>query len=313
MFSKTKFHMIWLSLVGLLLSCGTYIGNPGESDPEVLPAEVEQANNTDEALKDKKLIIAVADSAIDELSEVNILVTSIAVRADGATEDDEGWIEMSLTQTSAINLLDYQGGDSLNLGFIDDLASGTYSEIRVVLDKSNPISAVDTTGASVAIRAPSASSSGIKIKGAFTIDGDQRKLVLDFDLRQSIRKTGQSYMFSPVIRLVDRAEDASISGSAGDSDYVCLYPEGYADEIDENCTGSEGSSRVTDGTYKIGHIPPGNYFLVAFDDDEDILRGEVFALAADDNLVIDISENGDADDGDDGDDDDDAEDDEEDD
>ena len=132
--------------------------------------------------------------------------------------------------------------------------------------------ALDLNGEEVNLRAPSATSSGIKVKFDFTISAEnQVALTLDFDLRQSLRKTGNSYMISPVIKPSNDADTTIVRGES-EANVVCLYSEGSSADEDDGCDTAEGTAKVKSGAYVIPFVEAGNYFIRFFNEDELLCR-----------------------------------------
>lgn len=65
-----------------------------------------------------------------------------------------------------MDLLAFQGGDAFPLGAVD-LAEGTYTELRLVLNEAEPAKVVLPDGAEQAMFVPSGDESGLKVKTSF--------------------------------------------------------------------------------------------------------------------------------------------------
>lgn len=271
-------------------SCGTYVGNPEEDDdsnPQVItkgdtiPGSQDPENS--ENFPDELILISLADAPIDDLSEVNVKIAEISLKSS----DGEGWNTLELAVSEAINLLAYQDGNKIALAVSSTIATGDYSQIRVILDDADPITAKDLEGNSVTIRAPSASSSGILIKYDFTIASEeQTRLTLDFDLRQSLRKTGNSYQLQPVIRAANDSTVSSIIGSST-SKIICLYLSDSAGDGDDSCDNALGTAKVKGGAFVLPFVNPGNYYIRSFDSDGQFQDSEIFNVQEGETVNVD--------------------------
>jgi hypothetical protein len=125
-------------------------------------------------------------------------------------EEDNGWYSI-LDDSMTVNLLDYQNGNTLELGETE-LEAGQYNQIRLILGDNNNV-VID--GETYNLSTPSAQQSGFKLLVNATVEEDQvYELVIDFDASQSIVETGNgNYILKPVLRTVDLEEQGSISGT----------------------------------------------------------------------------------------------------
>ncbi len=288
----TLIAILWISG-----ACGTYVGNPEDDDTSTAqpapndpnspgdgggsgtgsnPGDPNQGNYEDEII-----VISLADAPIEDLSEVNVLVDSLSVKPSTGE-----WISLDLATNEAINLLNYQDGNKLALGISKTLPSGDYNRIRILLNADTPVTARDTNGDEVSIRAPSATDSGIQVSYQFTISDDtQTSITLDFDLRSSIKKTGNSYMIQPVIRASNDKLSASLEGNSAGK-VVCLYASNATADNDDSCETSAGSAKVKNGIFKIHFIEAGNYFIRTFNEDDSIEDSETFTVQEGEKKVL---------------------------
>ncbi|WP_428236193.1 DUF4382 domain-containing protein [Gracilimonas sp.] len=167
-----------------------------------------------------KISLTDAPAAYDE---VNIEIRQVLVNQDEDAEEpndngedndegeeDNGWFSI-LDDSMTVNLLDYQNGNTLELGETE-LEAGQYNQLRLILGDDNTV-VVD--GETYALATPSAQQSGLKLLVNATVEEDQvYELVIDFDASQSIVETGNgNYILKPVLRTVNLEEQASIAGT----------------------------------------------------------------------------------------------------
>lgn len=95
-------------------------------------------------------------------------------------------------------------------------------------------------------------------------------MVIDFDLRKSVKATGQGhgsdarYMMKPVLRMIASSEAGDMQGTASDGGVICLYPTGTPLDGNDECEASAASGVGKDSTFKIAFIPAGTYSLRIF-------------------------------------------------
>lgn len=155
--------------------------------------------------------LAVTDAPIDGVVAVVLQFTEVRLRrADGS------WIDYPLKTPKSVDLLQLQGNRTENLLTDETLPIGQYDEIRLILDAAPMTNYVDLgTGGLEELIIPSGTSSGLKIKGDFSwLSHESMTMVIDFDLRQSIKMAGRSgrYMMQPVVRLVNADESGLLRG-----------------------------------------------------------------------------------------------------
>lgn len=126
------------------------------------------------------------------------------------TNNEENEINVELERPGIYNLLDYTAGIDTLLGSIT-LPEGKISQIRLILGDNNSI---ETTNDSMALKIPSGSESGLKIKVNQTVTtGDSLDLTIDFDASRSVVAQGNGkYLLKPVLRLISPSNDGSIKG-----------------------------------------------------------------------------------------------------
>lgn len=237
------------------------------------------------------------DGPIDDTNIEGVFVTVASVKVDGEEIDD-------FNGKQTIDLMAYQNGEVKKLGGAD-LAAGTYTDVRLVLDYdqdddgNSPGTYVLTKdGVKHALKATANASNEIKIDAA-TLDVPQSgntTAVIDFDLRKSIRynnsgSTTSDYQFvtdselATSARLAMKSNSGTIKGKvtdglnfAGDKIVVYAYQKGEFGSSETDPQGTSGimfknavSSAVTDanGNYTLAFLESGDYELhfVGYDDD----------------------------------------------
>ena len=142
------------------------------------------------------------------VSAVNVTVTEVSLRTaedeNGDTErltlvPDEPWI---------INLLDYQGGNTVLLA-IGNVPAGEYGHIRLEVSAAELVMDDDGDPVTIDVVEPIFNPSGkVDIPGPFLLsDGMDMAVTLDFDAALSVQvnATGgqHAYILRPVINVVD--------------------------------------------------------------------------------------------------------------
>ena len=212
-----------------------------------------------------------------------------SVDADSGKDDDShsntdprhGWVTLA-TPNQAFNLLDLQGGKSVNLAQ-PTLPTGTYRGFRLVLDVDKSSITLKNgsvlTAANGGIKFPSAGRSGIKINLArpFSVVGGKSQMLIDFDLGRSFVMRGHStgkngLIFKPVIRATAVEETGGISGTIHDSTAtgtpaahasVEILKAGTAltDTVSANVVATTTSD--ANGVYSAMWLQPGTYAVRA--------------------------------------------------
>lgn len=144
----------------------------------------------------------------EDFDSILLNVVSLQLRMKDAADGDDGWREL-LTEEERPFVLDLRrllAGELIQLAE-GELPVGKITEIRFVLDGKDPGHAVPVGGVDpddrVAVRVPSGTTSGLKIKGpAIEIEeGETRELRVEFDVRASLRDEADGIRIRPVIQL----------------------------------------------------------------------------------------------------------------
>jgi hypothetical protein len=191
------FHLITLLLCACLAACGTDTGSSGSGSDSV--------SSIGDGLSGDRpgLTLRLTDAPFDEAVGVMLTFVEVRMRKKGGG----GWVSIDLSDNpQQIDLAALQGIKSAPLLFDKDVPYDDYDELRLILDTTTPMANMITLsgGGTPELKIPSSASSGIKIKGDFTVsDTMPTLLVVDVDLRQSIKQTGPDYIMNPVVRLVN--------------------------------------------------------------------------------------------------------------
>jgi hypothetical protein len=233
------------------------------------------------------LSVSITDSPIDSANVTGVFITVTEVQVRTA---DSGWVKLTgFAGPKTYNLLDLTRGVSDALGNID-LPGGSYTQIRFLLDAPVKGSPKPTSpgcyvefkdGTSEALFVPSASTSGYKALGNFTVPVNGAvSIAADFDVRKSVHATGVSssrLILSPVIRLIVSNQAGKIGGSvtnipANTGIVIYAYTSGTYTAAEAADPASADSSRFPNavtsdkvdslGVYNIAYLAPAKYDLV---------------------------------------------------
>lgn len=201
-----------------------------EDDEE--PVNVREAEGTGKAS------IYLTDAPVDnqEISAVFISITGVEAKGP------EGWINLkNFDEPVSIDLLSYQNGESFLL-IEEQIAAGTYTEVRLNLNIQENGGTTDTQGSYIQFKdgskkilyTPGGEQTGYKAIGGFTVpENGNASVTLDFDVRKALVAAGKEdkYLLKPAIRLV-------ANGNAG--------------TIEGELSGTEGFNRVVAFVYQNG-------------------------------------------------------------
>jgi len=216
-------------------------------------------------------------------ADSSVLDDSLDDNDNGGNHDvSKGWVTLA-TPNQSYNLLDLQGGKTVNLGQVT-LPTGTYRGFRLILDTDK--SSVTLTDGTVltgnstpGIKFPSAGKTGIKVELAapIQITTNETVMVIDFDLGRSFVMRGNSIehnglLFKPVIRGTARDVAGAISGTVralsdtgavvGGATVELLAPGTViTDTASANVIATTGTDST--GKYAFAFLRPGTYAVRA--------------------------------------------------
>jgi hypothetical protein len=155
--------------------------------------------------------LRLTDAPVDGAAAVEMQFIEVRLRRNDGT-----WINFPFDQPKSIDLLKLQGILTSDLLVDIPLGVGRYDEIRLLVDDApmaNHVKLLD--GRFFELDIPSGRTAGLKIKGDFIIFKTRpTSLVIDFDLRQSVKRNGKSgkFNFKPKLRLADVANSDHLLG-----------------------------------------------------------------------------------------------------
>ena len=231
------FYYLFLTLQ--IVACGTDTqsaasGNPiSGTPPNTSGNSVTVTNSGGTSTAEKSsFFLRLTDAPIDNAAKVVITLLSVELIASGPDRS----VLFEFTEPKVIDLLQLQGTQTIELLSNMEIDAGEYNEIRLVIDDSGMNSFIELSdGATHALKIPSGSTSGLKLKGSIVIPSNKPgKFTIDFDVRQSIVHAGKSsnYLLKPVLRIVD---DSLVGHIRGTIDPALLTDASCSDtDIDTN-------------------------------------------------------------------------------
>ncbi|MDZ7669051.1 MAG: DUF4382 domain-containing protein [Gammaproteobacteria bacterium] len=237
----------------VLAACG---GGGGSSSPDPTEAESGPATGS--------LSGGITDAAVDEVSAVNLRVTAVEFREEGAGEDDFVTIDLTDEDGNALefNLLEFQNGEVFTLFEDVEVPAGVYEHTRLVLESpaQTPMqcngqdpeegSHVEViSGGLVPIFIPSGANTGVKLASPFRVPANgSAEIIIDFDLRQSLHRPPpfDCYFLRPAFRVEASETTGRIAGTV---DSLLLDGSNELCSDDDPATGNavyvyEGADRL---------------------------------------------------------------------
>jgi hypothetical protein len=194
------------ALCALLAACGGGGGGGSESGSSV------DGNVSSPGALKSSFTLSLTDAPIDDAAAVEMQFIEVRLRRSDGT-----WVNFPFDQPKTINLLKLQGMLTSDLLVDIPLGVGHYDEIRLLVDDAPMASHVELLDGSFAeLDIPGGRTAGLQIKGDFMIFKTRpTSLVVDFDLRQSVKRKGKSgkYMFKPKLRIADKANAGHLLGN----------------------------------------------------------------------------------------------------
>lgn len=162
-----------------------------------------------------RLDLDITDAPVDSAEKVVVVFTGVTLQAEDGTR-----IELDFNEPKELDLLSLQNGETASLLDEQELKSGDYEWIRLLV-MANGVSSnsyIEVDGARHQLVIPSGSETGLKLVSGFTVDSEETTHVtIDFDLRKSVVLANDEYKLKPALRLVDNSEAGHISGTVDNS------------------------------------------------------------------------------------------------
>ncbi|MCG6889294.1 MAG: DUF4382 domain-containing protein [Gammaproteobacteria bacterium] len=266
-----------LALCALLAACGGGSGSGSDAN----------GNTSSPGATKSSFTLRLTDAPVDDVAAVEMRFIEARVRRDDGT-----WINFPFDSPKTIDLLKLQGLLTADLLVDIPLGVGHYDEIRLLVDDAPMSSNIRLhDGTFVELDVPSGRSSGLTVKGDFMIlKARPTTVVVDFDLRKSIKRSGNSgkYNFRPALRLVDDANAGHLLGivtidrlfstpACSDSDvdtfnavYVYEGHDVIPDDINQSSTTDvepitttviKFDARTLKYKYEAAYLPEGDYTI----------------------------------------------------
>lgn len=244
------------------------------------------------------------DSAGDGMGEFSLRLTDAPITTAGSVwvtfsevhlkpADGGDWVRHVLPMPKPVDLMTLQGMATADLAVNVRVPAGEYEEIRLLVDDSLPSkNEIVTSTGTYSLTIPGGSSSGLKIKGNFTVGVERAAtLVADIDLLQSLVMVAPGdYQLRPVVRLVENAsaghlrgtvdasrlDDSTTSCSDGDPGsynavYVYSGHDAQVEDIDQSAMDADDQPLTTtkiwldpasgEYVYEVAYLPAGDYTL----------------------------------------------------
>ncbi|MEG9327723.1 protein of unknown function [Salinimicrobium catena] len=253
----------------------------------IVSCSKDEDDNTEPSAETYNTTVEVTDAPIDNAEVKGAFVTITNIKINGKAL--EGF------NTTTVDLLAYQNGETLPLGDVD-LEAGATSTIVVELsndadDKGEAVANYILLEGGEKVELALGTTEIVLTDAAEVVAGANNAIVLDFDLRKMIAAEGEGYKFvsgsdlQGSIRAVNRVNAGAIAGTVEDSNdtaetiVVYAYEKGKysADQANENASGVAFSGAVnsavvseTNGSYSLNFLEEGEYELhyAAYEQDE---------------------------------------------
>ena len=224
----------------------------------------------------------------------------------------EGWIQLALVASPyAIDLLQFQDGNTTELVPPTRLASGTYTQVRVVVESATMRFAIkDEHGEITATNDITVEVPSEKLRTdtnfEFFVDGDAAAdLVIHFDLSVSIVVSGTasepSYKLKPVLHLFeDPLQAATIEGhidndSFGDSEIaIIIVKDSRGEEFTRVEVQKSDAGDSTSTGFSIFWLVPNEYYTVEIDLDknEGVTEGDSMDVDCSETAALTVDKDG---------------------
>lgn len=264
-----------------------------------------------------RVSVSLTDMPVDHAEQVVIAVSGVAFKPEGSRPEEV--VDFS---PRAIDLLQYQNGETAVLLQNTPMEAGRYQWLRLIVDTEPNVrdSYIVIDGQECELNVPSGAETGLKMNRPIDVPADgSLALTVDFDLHKSIHTPpGQAsgacatgYVLRPTLRLVNDEDvgaiDGTVSFASGTVPAECkpnvyLYEGAVVPDDSEDETAASPdvdpyavvSVDIPDGsvtgTYQAAFIPAGSY-TAAFTCDEDTEADELLAFVPPEGVPVTVQNN----------------------
>jgi hypothetical protein len=239
------------------------------------------------AAKDSTLSLSITDAPVHDALKVEVNFSGVEIKpkdgsavtysickdpTDGSNPPiiEQGDCSASAPSFVTIDLLQQTAGASYLLLDQVDAPPGEVNWVRLTLtDPAGKITL--SSGAEHPLTVPSGNQTGLKINRGFTVpEAGEARIVIDFDVRKSVIRTGKNYKLKPTLRLVEKfgaiqgmvATALRPPGCLGPSVYVFEGANATPDDIDGDEGDPVSSASVDEfGYYRADFLESGIYTL----------------------------------------------------
>ena len=234
--------------------------------------------------------LSLTDAASDAYKAIYVTIAEVQVNQHSSGDAEAAGWQTLLTPGGTYNLLELVNGTLASLG-IADLAVGSYTQMRLVLDNNPDVGSnilghahpygnylIDNTDAEIELKVPSGMQTGIKLVHGFTIvRSGATELVMDFDAAKSVVKAGNSghWLLKPTIKVLATVENSvtgAVTAASDDSPLpgtlvsAQLYDPFVVDASDVVTVEASTIADDPNGEY-IMYLPADTYHIVAVKED----------------------------------------------
>ncbi len=199
-----------LALGTMLVACGTDSSSGGDAASSSTASPTTGVTVSGVSSKDPAFSLRLTDAPIDNIVAVVLSFTEVHVH-NARNQVSTYRFDMP----RSVNLLELQGSKTADLLIDMPLDDGDYHDIRLLVDDAPMANYVDLgAGGLVELEIIDGSTTGIMIEAEFSVTNSRpASLVLDFDLRQSVKLSiiGK-YQYEPEIRLISQRDSGHIRG-----------------------------------------------------------------------------------------------------
>ena len=210
--TRSIYYILTLLICSGLTACGTDSGSGSSSDTDAGISTPVTITQTGGLVNKSSISLRLTDAPIDDLVRVVIEFTGVELKQNG-----NAWIRYDLVTPLSVDLLQLQGAITADLLSNVPVSAGDYRELRLLTSNAAMAHFVEeSSGGMEPLQIPGGSGAGLTILKDFTITEQQASsLIIDFDLRRSVRSPGNSgrYQFFAVMNLISAASAGNVSGT----------------------------------------------------------------------------------------------------